>query len=329
MARVSWRTAMETALYGPGGFFVSGGDGPAGHFRTSVHASPLFAGAVAELVHRVDVALGRPKTFDIVDVGAGGGELLTALLAGGALDDRFRLTGVELAPRPAGLDDRVAWRREIPDGLVGLLLATEWLDNVPLDVADAETQRKFLVDPATGEEHLGPPLDPADRMWVARWWPSAAARSPDGSRIEIGWPRDLAWADAVGKVRRGAALAVDYGHLRESRPSFGTLTGFRGGRQVEPVPDGRCDVTAHVAMDAVAVAGGGSYTLVTQRAALKALGVDGARPPLDLAGRDPGGYLRALQAAGAAAELLDPGGLGGHWWLLHTVGIGGRGTMLT
>jgi hypothetical protein len=389
MASVSWRAAMEAALYGPGGFFVSGGGGPAGHFRTSVHASPLFAGAVAELVRRVDVALGKPKAFDVVDVGAGGGELLTALLAGGTLDDRFRLAGVEVAPRPAGLDERIAWRREIPDGLVGLLLATEWLDNVPLDVADAETQRKLLVDPATGEERLGPPLDPADRLWVARWWPPPAyhrrsgaaldgaplggaapghaapsraepgqapqggvapgqaapgavargqaapsgvasghAASGGGSRIEIGWPRDLAWADAVGKVRRGAALAVDYGHLRKARPLFGTLTGFRGGRQVEPVPDGSCDVTAHVAMDAVAVAGGGSYTLVTQREALKALGVDGARPPLDLAGRDPGGYLRALQSAGAAAELLDADGLGGHWWLLHTVRLDERGTML-
>jgi SAM-dependent MidA family methyltransferase len=151
---------------------------------------------------------------------------------------------------------------------------------------------------------------------------------PEGSRIEIGWPRDTAWADAVSKVRRGVALAVDYGHLRKSRPPQGTLTGFRGGRQVEPVPDGSCDVTAHVAMDAVAVAGGAPYTLLTQRKALKALGVDGGRPPLDRARTDPAGYLRALGRAGAAAELLEPGGLGGHWWLLHEIGLGGRGMLL-
>jgi hypothetical protein len=61
--------------------------------------------------------------------------------------------------------------------------------------------------------------------------------------------------------------------------------------------------------------------MLAQRAALKALGIDAARPPLDLAHRDPAGYLRALAAAGAAAELIDPAGLGGHWWLLHTIGI--------
>ena len=34
------------------------------------------------------------------------------------------------------------------------------------------------------------------------------------------------------------AVAVDYGHTIGSRPARGTLTGFREGRQVPPVPDG-------------------------------------------------------------------------------------------
>jgi hypothetical protein len=42
---------------------------------------------------------------------------------------------------------------------------------------------------------------------------------------------------------------------------------------------------------------------------------------LELARTDPAGYLRALAAAGAAAELIDPAGLGGHWWLLHSIGV--------
>ena len=31
--------------------------------------------------------------------------------------------------------------------------------------------------------------------------------------------------------------------------------------------------------------------------------------------------MRALPAASAAAELTDPAGLGGHWWLLQPVGL--------
>lgn len=313
---------MEAGLYGPGGFFVRADEGPADHFRTSVHASPLFAGALLRLIERIDDALGRPEVLDLVDVGAGRGELLSTLRP--LLPSRVRLTGVELAARPAGLGEDIAWRRDIPDDIVGLLLATEWLDNVPLDVADLddhERMRRVVVDPSTGTESLGGLVDPADLFWLRRWWPSPG-------RVEIGWPRDAAWADAVSQVRRGCALAVDYGHLRDDRPVLGTLTGYRGGRQVPPVPDGSCDVTAHVAIDAVAAAAGMPYRLLRQRAALKALGVDGARPPLDLARTDPAGYVRALAAAGAGAELIEPSGLGGHWWLLHSIGLGDRGSML-
>jgi SAM-dependent MidA family methyltransferase len=323
---------MAAALYGPDGFFVRVGAGPAGHFRTSVHASPLFAGALVELVRRVDDALGRPARFDLVDVGAGHGELLETLLVlmDDGLRDRVRLVGVELAPRPEGLSADIGWQKEVPEAVDGLLLATEWLDNVPLDLAeidDAGRLRKVLVDPVSGDEALGGLIDSADRFWVERWWPSGGYG--ESGRVEIGWPRDAAWAEAVQRVRRGCALAVDYGHVRSARPAGGTLTGYRGGRQVRPVPDGGCDITAHVAMDAVALGAGTAYEIVAQRKALKALGVDGARPPLDLARTDPAGYVRALSAAGAAAELTEPAGLGGHWWLLHTIGIDARGSMLS
>ncbi|WP_431892414.1 SAM-dependent methyltransferase [Micromonospora haikouensis] len=322
-----WRDAMDRALYGPAGFFVAGA-GPAGHFRTSAHASPAFAAAVFRLVTRLDAALGLPTPFDIVDVGAGRGELLRALAtladeAAGSLSSRLRLTAVELAPRPPDLPPAIDWTTETPTGITGLLLATEWLDNVPVDVAvPTETGWRYvLVNPSTGEEAPGPPLTTEDHTWLTRWHPT----SGPGGRVEVGRGRDLAWAGVVGCLRRGVAVAVDYGHLRQARPVGGTLTGYRGGRQVPPVPDGSCDVTAHVAMDSVASAGERvarcAYTLVSQREALLALGADGGRPPLSLAGTDPAGYVRALAAASAVAELTDPAGLGGHWWLLQPVGV--------
>ncbi len=321
-----WRTAMQDGLYGSNGFFVRESGGPADHFRTSVHASPLFAGALTRLVERVDTALGHPAKFDLVDVGAGRGELLTALQTSlpAELVERTRFTAVELATRPSGLDPAIEWRPDVPDNITGLLIASEWLDNVPLDLADVDEHgqlRKIAVDPATGAETFGAPVDPADLFWLRRWWPRHG-------RVEIGWPRDAAWANAVHQVRRGCALAVDYGHVQAERPVAGTLTGYRGGRQVPPVPDGSTDVTAHVAMDAVAAAAGTAYQMVRQSEALAALGVDGARPPMELASTDPTGYVRALAQASAAAELLEPAGLGGHWWLLHTIGIDERGSMV-
>jgi SAM-dependent MidA family methyltransferase len=316
-----WRAAMNRALYGAGGFFVTG-PGPAAHFRTSVHASAGFDSAVLRLLDRVDTALGRPDPLHVVDVGAGRAELLSGLaaLAPPELARRLRLIAVELAARPDRLPAAVEWRDTVPSGVTGLLLANEWLDNVPLDVVESgpDGWREVLVDPGTGAETAGDPVGPAAAGWLRTWW-------PDGPRAEVGVARDAAWAEAVGAVDRGLAVAVDYGHRRDDRPVRGSLTGFRAGRQVEPVPDGSCDLTAHVAMDSVAAAGSAAaglpYTLVSQREALRALGVDGRRPPLALASSDPAAYLRALAAAAAAAELTDPAGLGGHWWLLQPVGV--------
>ncbi|GAB2903348.1 SAM-dependent methyltransferase [Streptomyces mayteni] len=313
-----WRAATERALYGPGGFFVS--QAPAAHFRTAVHASSLFAGAVAELLLRVDAALGRPPELALVDVGAGRGELAAGVLAALPAEPaaRLRVHAVERAPRPAGLDPRVAWRSAPPAGAVGLLFANEWLDNVPLDVAEVDgagVARHVLVT-RDGEERLGPPVRGADADWLRRWWPLDGA--PPGTRAEIGLPRDVAWAGARASLARGLAVAVDYAHTRDRRPPLGTLTGYRDGREVRAVPDGGCDLTAHVALDACA---GADAALLTQRAALRALGVDGARPPLEAASRDPAGYLRRLARAGEAAELTDPAGLGGFSWLVEPVGI--------
>jgi SAM-dependent MidA family methyltransferase len=118
---------------------------------------------------------------------------------------------------------------------------------------------------------------------------------------------------------------VDYGHLHGARPAYGSLTAYRSGRQVEPVPDGSCDITAHVALDAVAAAGvsaGADWSaLVTQRAVLAALLEPPGRPSYDDARADPAGSLRALSAAGEWAELADPGGLGGFGWLVQGVGV--------
>ena len=304
-----WREAWAEALYGPGGFFVR--EAPRDHFRTSV-SSPVFAEAVRELAGRVDDALGRPDPFDVVDVGAGRAELLQALPD---VPARWRLTAVERAPDPGAA---VRWLPEVP-ALRGLLLANEWLDDVPMDVvADG---RLVLVDD-DGAERLGPPAAAELLAWADRWWPGSG-------RVEVGLARDRAWAAAVAQVERGLAVAVDYGHLLRPRPDITTprggadapawggrrptLTGYREGRQVAPVPDGSCDLTAHVALDSCAAATGAA--LLDQRTALRRLGVDAALPAWGE------GYAAALQRATSAATLLEPAGLGRFGWLVRPVGV--------
>lgn len=314
MAWLTWRAAMAEALYSPAGFYRRP-EGPAGHFRTSVHASPFFADAVLTLARAAGLGV-------VVDVGAGRGELLRVLHE---LDPSLSLHGVEIADRPPDLPEEIGWSAELGEQEVALLFANEWLDAIPVEVVEQteDGPRVVEVDQATGEERLGGPPSADDAAWLERWWPLTDAEP--GDRAEVGRPRDDAWARAVGSLRSGVAVAADYAHERDQRPPYGTLAGYRAGRAVAAVPDGSRDLSVHVALDACAAAGeGGGATatlLTTQRAALRALGLRGARPPLELARTAPQAYLRGLQAAGEQAELLDPGGLGGFSWLVQCVGL--------
>jgi SAM-dependent MidA family methyltransferase len=355
---LTWRAAMQEALYGRGGFYARG-ECPAAHFRTSVHASPQYAAAVLDLLREVDRSLGHPGRLDLVDIGAGRGELLTEVLtmarhlpddpATPSLAGRISPHAVDLTLRPAALDAQIRWHRPVPSQITGpseitgpsqitgpsritgLVIANEWLDTVPLDVAELadDGPRLVLVDPETCAERPGPLADGADQAWLRRWWPLRRV----GDRAEIGVPRCAAWADVVGRLEAGLALAADYGHLRADRPAQGTLAGYQDGRPVPPIPDGSRDITAHVAIDACAAAGetaacaaaGSAQTsgmlLISQRAALRALGLRGRRPPVALARTDPAGYLAALRRASEEAELTDAGGLGAFSWLLQAVRV--------
>jgi SAM-dependent MidA family methyltransferase len=310
-----WQQAWHEALYGPAGFYRSP-EGPAGHFRTASHAAPR---ELAAALGRLATELGCTA---IVDVGAGRGELLNALDADPGTRAQLRLWGVDVVGRPPGLPAGVGWTSALigPDGMGGmggmaagvlagaLVIGWELLDVVPCPILELDADgvlRTLLVEPGTGREALGGPAALPDREWCERWWPSgetAEGEPAEGDRLEVGAPRDQLWAALVTRAvaaGAGALLAVDYAHDRQSRPSLGSLTGFRAGRAVPPRPDGSMDLTAHVALDAVAAAGlaagAASTRLSSQHTALRALGV-------------------------TDSELLDPGGLGGFGWLLQRVG---------
>jgi hypothetical protein len=337
---IGWREATHHALYGDGGFYRSGA-GPAAHFRTSVHATPLFAEAVLGLARSADL-------HTVVDIGSGRGELLRTLRG---LDPSLHLLGVELADRPDDLPADIDWLGELVGGIDGLVIGNEWLDNVPVDAAvvSEDGWRLLLVDPPTGDEQQGECVAGADLEWLGHWWPAGEV----GDRAEIGRPRDEAWAAAVGSLSRGIAVAVDYCHSRSTRPPAGSLAGYRGGRQVDPVPDGSCDITSHVALDSCAAAGdiagqeaghgaghragqaagqragqtagpaaGTVWTVMTdQQSMLHTLLGETPPPPYDLATREPAAYLAALSRASQAADLTRSDGLGGFGWLLQGIGV--------
>jgi SAM-dependent MidA family methyltransferase len=311
---VPWRVAWQDALYGPRGFYRQP-RGPAGHFTTATQAGsgPALARTLWAWADRYDLDA-------IVDVGAGRGELLHHLYAS---PPGRPLTGLDVVDRPHDLPEPVSWvespgGRELPMAWRpdrALVVAHEWLDVVPCTVAEVAPDgalREVFVDPTTGAESLGLELSGPDLEWCQRFWPQVLAGDRlRGDRVEVGRQRDEAWAALLGRLAPGSvALAVDYGHTVEDRPRTGTLVAYRDGRLVDPVPDGSCDLTAHVSVDSL-----------RQTRRLRQRDAVAASPPPDhrLAAEDPAAYLAALADHSAVAALRRPGGFGDFWWVVTRV----------
>ena len=317
-----WHEAWADAAYGAGGFWST--QRPQDHFATGVGAGPLVAEAVAGLL--------PPAGEAVVDVGAGDGALLTALV------DRLpgvALVGVDRRPRPPGLDPRVRWVVDHHDGDAArwtgpgpdgwcagasapLLVAHEWLDDLPVPVVVRRGARwhEVEIDPG-GRERPGAEVGPADRTWLERWW---GGDVPSGRRAEVGRVRDAAWAGlAAAAVQRGGrALAVDYGHVAGGRPDAGTFTAYGAGRRRPPVPDGSVNLTAAVAVDALAAAGervGAATRRLARQAEVLARAAPGPGAGVGETGETD--VLTALVRRSEHAALTAPARWGDLWWLLQ------------
>lgn len=252
--------AWEETLTGSRSFYRGADGDPYRHFATDIARGEKIIPLIRELLALAGDCHVGP--LSVIDVGSGAGGLLARLAIAG-ID--ARLVGIDLRPRPAGLDAGIEWitadarllAREIR-GVRGVVVAHEFLDDIPCPAVEAGEDgrpRLIRVDPSSRRIVVGEPLkDPADLGWLDRWWPVTRPFM----RAEIGRSRDEAWALITGMLDSGAALAIDYGHTRPQRLAGtwdgGTLVGYRDGRVVTPVADGSCNLTAHVSIDSVAEA---------------------------------------------------------------------------
>lgn len=270
---------------------------PNNHFDTP---SSLCTGALAEVI--TDIA--EPSPNWIVELGAADGKLLTAL---GAVLPAAARHGVDLRTGPpvgarwwqSEWDTWTeSWTVPLDDLLAGLsgpglLVAVEWLDDLPCQVLG----------------HGAPdPLRPDERQWLERWWPSGTAR-------EVGWTRDRAWAWWAERLPAGSTMVgLDYGHIAAERPSGGSFTGFRDGHRVPPVlaEARRTNLTAAVAVDSLAAA---VESTGARRLALTRLR-DLPPPDRPRAGAADSG-LAALAMRSQYAVLRDPSRFGDFWLFAH------------
>jgi NADH dehydrogenase [ubiquinone] 1 alpha subcomplex assembly factor 7 len=283
-----WSSVIETALYGPSGFYRRS----ARHYLTSPTVSPLFGAVVARAIDSYWSLCGCPAQWDVIEFGSGSGALQDAIL-GASPTCPLRYTAVEF-------DDPVP-----SSPVTGVILANELLDNLPFDVymMSEDGWVEMLV---SGVSEI-PTSASAAIVAALR---SLAPLAIVGDRVpwQIGAQNWL--ASALSILRQGTVLVFDYGRqTAELAGEGGWMRTYRdGGPGGEPLENlGSQDITVDVALDQLALVRAPTR-MSTQRDWLDRYGISSLVPPLgalDLAG------LRARSVAMEAAALRDPAGLGG------------------
>ncbi|MGF1500366.1 MAG: class I SAM-dependent methyltransferase [Paracoccaceae bacterium] len=281
--------------------------GAAGDFITAPEVSQMFGELIGLWAAQVWVGAGRPTPVRLVELGPGRGTLMADALraaAGSGLAEAAEVWFVETSPvlRRAQAE-RVPEARvaatlaEIPEGPL-LLIANEFLDALPVRqyLASPEGWRERLVSLA-GDRlafALSPPLPGG--MPTQPW----AEHSPAAEAVVAEIARRV---DGDGL----AALLIDYGYTRATRPAGPTLQALSGHAPADPLAaPGEADLTWLVDFDALAAAFAGPVRQTTQGAFLAALGI-GARAEA-LARGSP---ERAEEVAEALERLTASGGMGG------------------
>lgn len=313
---------MDDALYGPAGFYTSGGQaGRRGDFLTSPEVGPLFGAVVARCLDAEWKRLGKPPEFTVIEVGAGPGTLARSVMSAspecresGAL--RYVCVEVSEAQR-AKHPDGVHSLAEVPQGtFTGVVLANELLDNLPFRLAvwDDGWREAYVVE---RDDRALEVLHPFDA--VSPQLPSGGV--PLGARAPI-QERAGQWvAEMVQRLERGRLIVIDYCvgvtaelAMRPWRDWLRTYRDHQRGTHYLQHP-GAQDITTEVCIDQLAAAAGPPDSIRSQAQWLQYWDIDAlvdeGRQWWEAKAHAPD--LQAMRGRSRTREaeaLLDPNGLG-------------------
>lgn len=241
---------MDLALYAPGvGYYTRARDpfGAAGDFFTAEQLQPVFGRLIRQFAESLRARMGSPERFEIVELGAGRGEMAEAF------------HGLSYTPVDVG-------RANMPAQIRGLVFANEFFDALPVKIAVQRGGmfREVLVALAGGGFAFadGLPVSGAVLDYLERHYRGAE----EGSIVEVHL-RALEWIDRIAGALDGFLLIVDYGYTAREwiRHAAGTLMSYARHAASPDVlsSPGNRDITAHV-----------PFTVIERRAAERGLAVE-------------------------------------------------------
>ena len=264
---------------------------PFGDFTTAPEISQMFGELLGVWCAAAWQAMGAPSPFRLIELGPGRGTLMADLLRAAHVMRGFNeaaiITLVETSPRMrqcqnvtlSQVGSVIEWHsrlEDVPRG-PGIILANEFFDAIDVQQfvrTDAGWHERMVGLDASGRLVFGLAPDPLPPALLPRWAHGAAF----GEVIELSPARNDLARTIGGRLESmgGAAIIIDYGHLRSSPGD--TLQAIRGHkfRGALDCP-GESDLTSHVDFAALGAAlekgGGKTYGPLCQEAFLSAMGL--------------------------------------------------------
>lgn len=308
---ISYARYMEMALYEPTlGYYVNGRQkfGEGGDFITAPELTPLFTQSLANQVIEVFENLDEPASM--LEFGGGSGalavEMLDYLDKKGQLPKDYYILDVspylqasqrvKLSDRIPHLMDRVHWVSDIPEDFVGVVIANEVLDAMPIN------RIRFYRDGQHKEIHIclkddkfyefeKDIEDENLKKEVATVFQEYGENLTDGYTTEINLYAG-GWLQLIhDRLTKGVVILIDYGYPRSEwyiPDRFdGTLSCYYRHRHHDNslILPGLQDITSHVDFTGIAEkADSVGFTLggfANQAAFLTGCGLEGLLQNID------------------------------------------------
>ncbi len=271
--RITFAQFMELALYHPQHGYYAGGReriGKKGDYFTSVSVGSLFGKLLAKQFVKFREELGNPPEFEVVEFGGHRGQFRGDVLAA-APDLSYRV---------------VETGDPLPDSIVGCVFSNEFLDALPVHLAQVKngTWQEVYVSIANPSPEPSPPrgegqhgqipqlhssplggedqgegitlfeesLGPLSTPRLAECLRDLPVQHMEGYRSEVNL-RALDWLkDVAQRLKRGWIVTIDYGYERNEyfapHHRDGTLLCYHQHvKSANPYANiGEQDITAHV-----------------------------------------------------------------------------------
>jgi len=275
---ITFAAYMEACLYHPRhGYYTKADQRPRRDYFTSADARPIFGCLLARQFRQMWVVFGRPEEFQLVEAGAGTGELAGQILdfAAESLPQFYgglryvaeersesrRAAHAELLAAHLGAG-RASSAADLPSSVpCGCIFSNELLDAMPVHRVVQEGGELREIHVGAGKnglcEEVGSPSSPRLAEYLAQR--GIALREGQQAEICLAACR---WIEEAGRaMQRGFVLTIDYGHeareLYDERHMRGTLLAYGNHRADEDYfrAPGEQDLTAHVDFTSLDICG--------------------------------------------------------------------------